>query len=214
MADIDIQDAPQDLDLITFKSVIDRYGGLAKTARFAVRILPVGSLLAQLNTNGIVQDLTYLTEIAEMPGKGFMNIDVRYYGPNHKLPFQSTYEDMTMTFLCRQNSYERQFFDNWMFIINPTTHFDFSYRDEYRCDIQIFQFDDIADDEEDSPLPQYKLTLKNAYPLLMNPQPMTWADQLFQRVIVNFTYTHWVRDDFPEPTQSDSLVTGRNSLRE
>lgn len=209
MASIEIQNAPRNLDLNTFKSVVADYGGLSKTARFVVRINPVGSLLQQINASAITSDLLYLTEIAEMPGKGFMNVDVRYYGPNQKLPFQSTYEDQSMTFLCRQGAREREFFDNWMYIINPTSHFDFTYRDEYRSDIDIFQYDDISDGEYD-PIPQYKLTLKNAYPLMMNPQPMTWADQLFQRLIVNFTYTHWVRDDFPQPTQSD-LVVGRDS---
>jgi len=207
-----IQNAPKDLDMSTALSILSDSGGLLKSARFIVRILPTGNLLQRINSNGIVSDLMYLTEIAEMPGKGFMNIDVRYYGPNHKLPFQSTYEDANFTFLCRTNSFEREFFDNWMYIINPTTHFDFSYRDEYYCDIQLFQFSDYSDDE-DSPEVKYKLTLKNAYPILLNPQPMTWSDQLFQRLVVNFTYTHWVRDDFKQPTQSDTLIVGVTNER-
>lgn len=211
MSTIVLQNAPRNLDLVSFKSVLDSYGGLAKTSRFVVKINPIGIFLQQLNSNSITRDLIYLTEIAEMPGKGFMNVDVRYYGPNQKLPFQSTYEDANMTFLCRQGARERQFFDDWMYVINPTNHFDFTYRDEYRSDIDIFQYDDIGDDRG-NPIPQYKLTLKNAYPLMISPQPMTWADQLFQRVIVNFTYTHWVRDDFVQPSQSD-LVIGRPNDR-
>jgi len=188
--------APKNLDLITFRSVMDRYGGLQKSSRFVVKINPTGVLLT--DSTAMMRDLIYLTEIAEMPGRGFMNMDVRYYGPNQKLPFQSTYEDQNFTFICRNGAWEREFFDDWMFLINPTHHFDFNYRDEYCSQISIFQFSDIADDQDD-PIPDYKITLHNAYPIFINPQPMTWADNLFQKVIVNFTYTHWTRDTDPKP---------------
>jgi hypothetical protein len=78
-----------------------------------------------------MRELPYLCEVAEIPRRGFMNMDVRYYGPNEKLPFLTQYEDMNLTFLCRNKSYERQFFDDWMSIINPTNTFDFNYRESY-----------------------------------------------------------------------------------
>ena len=108
---------PQYLSMNDFRAISEDYGGLAKTCRFAVKMIPTGSLVQQYAT--FCRDFTYLCEIAEMPGRGFMNIDVRYYGPNHKLPFQTTYEDMNLTFLCRSESMERQFFDDWMYHINP-----------------------------------------------------------------------------------------------
>jgi hypothetical protein len=203
------RNAPIDLDLLSFRAAMDRYGGLQKSSRFVVQIVPTGILLiddTKINS-GILRDLIYLAEIAEMPGRGFMNMDVRYYGPNQKLPFQSTYEDQNFTFICRNGAWEREFFDDWMHIINPTNTFDFEYRDDYSAQISIFQFSDIADDEDD-PLPDYKITLHNAYPIFINPQPMTWADNLFQKVIVNFTYTHWTRDKDPKPTLY-GLVEGK-----
>jgi hypothetical protein len=208
MASFDISDPPQNLTMNDFRAISDDYGGLVKTCRFAVRLLPTGSLLQGYSS--FCRDFTYLCEIAEMPGRGFMNLDIRYYGPSHKLPFQTTYEDMNLTFLCRSDSIERQFFDDWMYHVNPTNTFDFNYRDEYRAQIEIYQFADYSEDEYDSaPEATYCITVHNAYPILINPQPMTWGDAQFQRVVVSFTYTHWSRKNRdPEPA-SFELIEAR-----
>lgn len=194
-----IRNAPSNLSMIDFDS-ISRYksGGLAKSARFVARIIPTGSFLMDM-TGGddVLQDLIYLCESTEYPGRSFNNMDVRHYGPNHKVPYQSVYEDINMTFLCRAEAEERKLFDDWMTIINPLNNFDFNYKDEYTCQIQIFQFSDATDNGY-SPDPRYSFTLLEAYPILVNPQPVTWADEQFLRLGITFTYSWWSRD-FVDP---------------
>lgn len=214
MASYPIINAPVDLSMLDFRAVSDDFGGLVKSNRFVVRIgVPRIRYNAQINYADYVRDLTYLCEIAEMPGRGFMNIDVRYYGPNQKLPYNTQYEDMTLTFLCRNDAIERQFFDDWLGIINPVNTFDFNYRDEYSVDIDIYQYTDVDEEDAEMPIPKYNVTLKDAYPLLVNPQAMTWGDDQFQRLIISFTYTHWSRRGWdPRPGWSD-LVEGKTNLR-
>lgn len=213
-----LRNAPSDLTMKNFWAVMDDHGGLAKTCKFATVIRPIGEYIRPYGS--FTRDLIYLTEVAELPGRGFMNIDVRYYGPNHKLPFQTTYEDINLTFLCRTESQERGFFDDWMTIINPINSFDFNYRDDYRAEIDIYQFSEIGD-EDDMPEAVYGMTLKNAYPILINPQPVSWGDDQFQRLIVTFTYTHWTRygvDPVSRITEpggfSFGLVKGRDVRRD
>ncbi len=212
MADFPIANAPRDLTMLDFRAISDDYGGLIKSSKFAVQIRPIGEYI--VNYAQFCRDFTYLCEIAEMPGRGFMNLDVRYYGPSHKLPFQTSYEDINLTFLCRAESIERQFFDDWMLVINPINTFDFNYRDQYRSEIDIFQFADYSEeDADDAPTAKYFITLHNAYPILVNPQPMTWGDDQFQRLIISFTYTHWSRRGYdPRPGWSQ-LVEGRPNMR-
>lgn len=184
--------------MLNFKSISHKLGGLAKSARFAARIIPSSSFLSYLTTGeSILQDLTYLCESTEFPGRSFNNMDVRHYGPNHKVPYQSVYEDINMTFLCRAESMERKLFDDWMSYINPPNNFDFNYRDEYTCQIEIFQFTDETLDGY-NPDPRYAFTLLNAYPILVNPQPVTWADEQFLRLGITFSYTWWTRK-FSDP---------------
>lgn len=183
---------PERLDLSTFRSYINDFGGPAQACRFGVRILPQGDTLLSIiqseDDSAVINDLFYLCESAEYPGRGFMNIDNRHYGPNFKLPYQSVYEDITLTFLCRGDSRERQFFDNWQYLINPTQSFNFSYRTEYRSQIEVYQID-----EHNVSTYQYKL--HEAYPVLVNSQQLTWADDQFLRLSVTFTYTWWTRPD-------------------
>lgn len=183
----------EDFNMLDFKAISDQYGGLAKSCKFAVRIVPSSFMMA--NYGDILPDLVYLCEAAEYPGRGFNSIDMKYYGPSFKLPFQSTYEDLTLTFLCRAESPERRFFDDWMNIINPNNTFDFNYRDDYSAEIQIFQYDDTN-------TVTYYFSLLDSFPVLVNPQQLTWADDQFLRLGVTFTYFKWVRPGMEDMSNS------------
>lgn len=223
MSDIKFTNSLRSLSMTDAITAMGRYGGLAKSCRFAVRISPPSFLslsTARIADKNILSDLTYLCEAVELPGRGFVNADVRYYGPNQKLPMLTQYEDTTMTFLCRAESYERQFFDDWMEYINPTNSFDFNFRKEYETQIEIMQFAEYEDGTQvgpnagtrrgtQSPKETYRVTLYNAYPLLINPQPLTWADDQVMRLAVTFTYHKWNRKTLDaDPRSSSALVEG------
>lgn len=210
MSSIPLPNSIKTTSMLDFQSQSNHRGGLAKSARFLVNINMPRILPSILNSKGSpsmfasLNEMTYLCEAAEMPGRGFVNGDVRYYGPNQKLPVKTQYEDTTMTFLCRSHSKERQFFDDWMEAINPTNSYNFRFREEYETTIHISQFAEYAGDDSNSFAKEtYRITLFNAYPLLINPQPMTWADDQFQRLAVTFTYHKWKRvgwDTLPQNT--------------
>jgi hypothetical protein len=230
MSDIPVKNSLKKLTMLDVVGIINDYGGLSKSCRFAVRINPPrfitsGSADNKIKDVNITNDLVYLCEAAEMPGRGFVNADVRYYGPNQKLPVLTQYEDTTMTFLCRTESYERQFFDDWMEYINPTNSFNFNYRNDYETTIEIMQFSEYAAEstqvgpnvgtrrESRYPEETYRITLFNAYPLLVNPQPMTWADDQFMRLAVTFTYHKWKRVGRDlEPKSETALVEGATNI--
>lgn len=228
MASVNFSNAPS-IDSLTmqhFRSYADQHGGLARACRFICRIVPIGEMLTAINSNGITRDLQYLTEMAEMPGRALMNIDMRYYGPSFKLPFQSSYEDINLGFICRAKGMEREFFDDWLQIINPSNTWDFNYRDDYRCNLEVFHFTDTpgqigyasgsengkGDGGENNAI--YKATIHNAYPINVNQQPLLWQDDQFMKLVVSFTYTHWSRDGLdPERTVASGgqLVVGKPS---
>ena len=194
MASFPISNPPANLTMTDVMGFASAFGGYAKSCRYVVRIAPQGEFLLKSGYSDFMRQLSYLCEVAEMPGRSFMNMDNRYYGPNFKIPYQSVYEDMTLTFLCRQKSFERQFFDDWMEIINPTNLWDFNYRDQYTSEINVYQLADYgASAEADAPAAMYQWTLHQAYPIVVAPQPVTWADDNFQRISVSFTYSHWSR---------------------
>jgi len=184
-----------------FRTISSYYGGLARGCRFLARIEPSNTSLL-LQNRPILDDLTYLCETTEFPGRGFNNVEVRYFGPQHKLPFQSTFEDINMTFLTRVDSEERRFFDDWMNLINPVNNFTFAYRDNYRAKIRIYQIPEVKNNTE---LLSYEFILNDAFPILVNPQQVTWADDQFLRLGVTFTYHWWERPAKLTSTNSDFL---------
>jgi len=201
MASIPIENAPRALDMESFKAVSEDYGSLAKSCRFAVRILPTGINNPLRQYYDMFRDLIYLCEVAEFPGRGFESISYRYYGPEQKQPFQTRYEDINLTFLCRSQSPERELFDDWMDLVHPITTYDFNYKDDYACEIDIFQFSEHDSEGYGSSDPEYMFSLKDAWPTLVNPQPVTWADDQFLRLGVTFTYSRWTRGGL-DPTPS------------
>jgi hypothetical protein len=207
MASNPIPNYPSDLTMNDFRAINNDYGSLAKSCRFAARLRPASPAMQFYGS--FMRDFTYLCEVGELPGRSFISMDVRYYGPNQKLPFQTQYDDLNLSFLVRTESFEKEFFDDWMTIINPNNTWDFSYRDTYTAMIDLYQFADDGDDEF-GPRATYWATCHNVYPLIVNPMPMTWADDQFQRVVVSFTYTHWTRPNRDPVPRRNRTSTGHS----
>lgn len=201
---------PRDFTMTQMRAVLDNLGGPAKQCRFAVRILPATSnnFLVANGMAPFMRDLTYLCESAELPGRGFDYAQVRYYGPNLNLPYNSKYADeLTLTFLCRADSVERQFFDDWMDIINPINSFDFSYPENYYCEIQLYQLAEYSfmQNMPTAPVANYQWSAVQAWPILVNAQPVTWADQDILRLSVTFTYRYWYRPGYVDRGKKGSI---------
>lgn len=199
MASVKFPNTITELDMQKFRSISGMAGGPAKSNRFLVEItggpaiIRDATLPDQRIQNSTLSDLSFLCEAAELPGRGFMSTDIRYYGPNFKAPYQSVYEDLNLTFICRDEFMERELFDDWMNIINPIRSFNFSYKDDYTCQIRLHQFSDLANESK------YTFTFEKAYPILISPQPATWADDNFHRLTVSFTYVRWYREGLDTP---------------
>ena len=204
MASVPIQNSPQNLTMLDMRAKMDMLGGPAKQCRFAVRILPEGSgqdgqghFLTRLGYSNILNDITYLCEAVDFPGRGFDFMEARYYGPPLYLPYNSKYSnEMTLTMLTRADAAERQMFDDWSEVINPTNTFDFNYATDYYCRIQIFQLKEVAAPSTGlptAPEATYLWELQQAWPISIGEQAVTWADNDVLRLQVTFTYRYWNR---------------------
>jgi hypothetical protein len=186
MVDFQFQNAQIPIDPQTYLSWASAYGDFARQSHFVVRINK------GKNPSTFTEDLMYLCENAELPGRSLQVMDARTYGPNYKVPFQSLYNDISLTFVCRSYMEEKAFFDDWMEEINPVSNFDFAYRDDYISTIDIFQFSNEATSDV-TVMPEYQLSLLEAYPVTIMPLPLNWAEDGFHRLQVQFAYTYFMR---------------------
>lgn len=198
MASFTIDNPPNNLTLIDFRSKLDNLGAAAKMCRYFVRINLAGNnKLQQLGYNYLIKDLSYLCDAAEFPGRTFEVSEARYYGPSVVLPYNTKYtQELSLSFITRGEAYERQLFDDWMGIINPVNNFNFEYAKNYYADIDVYQLSEAPEDNQTrptAPKTTYMWSLKNAWPATVNPQQVTWADNDVLRLSVSFIYQYWTR---------------------
>lgn len=223
MASFVPQNSPSNLSILDLSSYINTLGGPAKQCRFAIRIMPSGSsnILTKIGYNNFIKDMTYLCEATELPGRGFDIASARYYGPSINFPRNSKYaEGIDMTFLCRTESFERQMFDDWMEVINPSNIYDFNYAKDYYAEIQIFQFAEYNKNSQGqspgtvkAPTATYAWSLHKAWPMVVNPQPVTWADNDILRLSITFAYQSWTRPGRDTPAGQGNINSTMNALQ-
>jgi hypothetical protein len=137
--------------------------------------------------NDATRWLALQCESTELPGKSFTTSDVKVYGPTFKVPNQTTYNDISLTFLCNSEFSERKLFDAWLEVIrSPNTHnFRFPRAADggstYMTQITIIQYNDFVKQI-------YALELEDAFPIGITSQQVSWAEDSFHRLTVNFSY--------------------------
>jgi hypothetical protein len=180
----------KDLNLLRFKSVLDNGGSLAKGCRFIVAIKPPTSL------KSFPQDLHYLCETAELPGRSFSVSQARYYGPSQVFPSNSEYQPLSLVFMCRADSRERRFFDDWLDFINPVNTFNFEYPNNYYSQVDVYQYTEWGSPVTGgTPMANisYQWRLNKAWPTVVSEQAVNWAEQDILRLQVTFAYKYWDR---------------------
>jgi len=129
--------------------------------------------------------LSLQCEAAELPGKSLITHDAKVYGPTYKVPYQTQYGETNLTFLCTNDFYERKLFDRWLESIMPTDTNNLRYPNDdatrYLTNIRILQYDEFIKQI-------YAIELIDAYPISISSQPLSWSEDNFHRLTVQFTY--------------------------
>ena len=132
--------------------------------------------------------LSLQCEAAELPGRTLETADARIYGPSFKIPYRMQYTDTTLTFICTNDFYERKLFDRWMEAIIPADtnnpRFPKSEASRYMTNIRIIQYDDIVRQI-------FAVDLIDAFPIGISPQTLSWQDDGFHRLSIQFAYQRY-----------------------
>jgi hypothetical protein len=194
--------------------------GPAKPSRFEV-ILPIPAYINQFVPNNIIENLLNLPnaifgtvtetigslignapigsnatlsrylalqcESAELPGRTLQTQEVKIYGPSFKVPYQTQYNEITLTFLSTNDFWERKLFDRWIEAIHPSDTNNMRYAkgpQTYMTPIKIIQYDDFIKQI-------YAVELIDAFPIGVAAQPLSWGEDGFHRVSVQFAYQRY-----------------------
>lgn len=167
--------------------------------------------------------LRFKCEAVDMPSRQLGLVEQTIYGPNLKFPISNSYDDVILRFICGDDMFEKYFFDSWLNVISVPnkamlenyagdvsknintsgvgigTEYDFAYKDNYVCDIQITQYDVIGEIS-------YQIKLVNAFPYVVRALPLRWNDNNdYHKLDVHFNYRYFEINDNKEPNWKGSL---------
>lgn len=149
----------------------------------ALGTLPTGQ--SKTSNASITRYLSLQCETAQLPGKVLQTADVKIYGPTFKVPYQKQFNEINLGFLCTNDFYERKLFDQWIDAIMPASTNNLRYaRDEetrYLTNIKVIQYDDFIKQI-------YAVELIDAFPIGVASQDLSWSDDGFHRLSVQFAY--------------------------
>ena len=144
-----------------------------------------GEPFRRTSNPSITRYLSLQCDTAELPGKTLQTADIKIYGPTFKIPYQKQYNDISLSFICTNDFYERKLFDLWIDAIMPSDTNNLRFpKDEstrYMTDIQILQYDEFIKQI-------YSVKLRDAFPIGLAAQPLSWGDDGYHRLTVQFAY--------------------------
>ena len=157
-------------------------GDLARPNRFDVNIPVPLTLLPYVKS---AKSMQYRCEVAQLPGRSLSTTEQKFgSNPVEKHPYQTTYNDIDLTFIVSGDMREKMFFDAWMEVINPSSNFNFRYKKDYSTSIVIRQYD-VTNKLV------YDAMLIDAFPSVVNQLDLEWSSDGYHKLSVVFEYTYW-----------------------
>lgn len=129
-----------------FISHFDSQEGFAKSSKFDV-IINVPSFLMNLGTS---EKLSLQCEAAELPGYTINTIENKIFGAPTPIAGTPAFGDVTLTFICAGNLWEKKFFDAWLNNIIPKQTYLVNYKMNYVTDIIIRQYSEFMPIDPDA----------------------------------------------------------------
>lgn len=139
-----------------FMSNFDKHGGYAKSSKFDVRI----NLPPAVSGLGTTEELSLQCEAAELPGYVVNTSESKIYGAPTYVAATPSFSEITMTFICSGDFWEKKLFDSWIDYIIPKQSYLVEYKSNYQSNITIFQYSEGA--SLDQSVSREKTTLGDA----------------------------------------------------
>ena len=180
-----------------FLSNFAKHKDFAKVSKFHVEILkPPG-----LNISANFSELRFQCEAAELPGYNLNTVDARIYGVAAPAAATASFNDVTLTFICAGDLWEKRLFDSWLDLIIPKNNYHLNYKDEYVSKVNVTQFYETGE-------PSMIVSLWNAFPISVSPLSLNWGDDSIHKLSVVFKYDYWTSNPVnPEKPAEASIPT-------
>jgi hypothetical protein len=173
-----------------------KVGNIVRPNLFVVKFWSLSPILKKMDyaLSGPLDNIEFRCERAEIPGKTIATIDDTSSGPSLKLPYDVTYSDIQLTFICSEDMFERRLFESWMeeIVASPSKDHGLGglvrFYDDFAsgADISITQVDSAGQ-------PILKYRLYDVFPIALSPMTLAWEESnTYQRFTVTMSYRYHV----------------------
>ena len=186
-----------------FSSQLNRRS-VAKQSNFDAFITFPARMAFPVGTASAVNQLRFRVDSAELPGRSIQTTQGKPYGNGltHKFGYDVTYPEVTVSIICGDDLAEKSLFTAWQSLVigKHATNAPYQrnmrigYYSDYVSQVEINQYTEQGD-------LAYSVTLVEAFPVIVNSMPLSWASEEVHRLTVQFTYLHFVENTTP-PSQS------------
>jgi hypothetical protein len=186
-----------------------RMQGIARKNRFDILIDIPQKVQQELTRRGIRYDagnLAIRCYSTQIPPKSIASTDVKTAGFNQKIPYSRTFDDVTTSFVLDKQMKIKKIFDVWQEVIAPNDASHVAYLDDITTDVVINQLNN-------KDVSEYAVTLKHAYPIVVNSLDYQTDDNdSYQVVGVTWTFKTVVNDTairgvLEVPAPSTTVIT-------
>lgn len=154
---------------------------LARPSKFDVEIpIPIGIVPYR----GTSRRMNLRCDSTELPGRTIATAGMKIYGVEEKFPYQTSFGDITLSFIVGDDMKEKLLFDAWLNWINPTVNYNFKYKEDYAVALRINQYN-VQNQLS------YSVDLIDAYPIAVNAMDLDWSSDGRHKLVVTFAYTSW-----------------------
>lgn len=202
-----------------FLNHFNYHNDFARISRFEVLIAPPPSA-----PDFQSYDLRFQCEASELPGYSINTVDNRIYGVSQPVASVAAFNDITLTFICAGDMWEKKLFDKWMNLVIPVNNYNPRYKNDYTSPkIEINQYTDVVKDTEVTSTTEatassqkiYSAVLINAFPVSISPLSLNWAEDGFHRLSVGFKFDYWTTGDLTKvsPDAKPTIPSGSTPPR-
>lgn len=157
--------------------------GLAKPSHFSVMMsLPSSMAIENLFKAKLAKVMLFCDQAA-LPGIGYATNQVRSFGEFTEAPYEKLYEPISLNFYVDTKMIVKYMFDIWIDKIQDTQTRISGWPKKYKTRIDIFTYD-LQNKQ------QYRVRLNEAYPKVVMPIQLDYANKDIMKMEVQFSYKY------------------------
>jgi len=169
-----------------FMTKAETMGGLSRRWKYSMSITPPRSMSSSVGSGKI----DFLAMSVLLPSKQFSTTEQRIYGMNKYVPYETSYEPITVTMLNPQDWSTRKFWDEWLDHIQNPSSKNMTYYKSMIGQVEISHYDETTTEQNPNNA-RYTVVLEEAWPENISSYALGYENTELGNFEISIRYKQW-----------------------